>query len=150
MVKGRGGTMAPALHEPGAEQRIRKFTGNKVAIQPRTPAKAIPMIRSKRPLLVFFGITLACLTVVGCQSNSAPPSASVGRSVIAGKTTFVEVPTGQGAPEVVAYTVSGQQVCPECKSVADDYFKTGKLDEQVCKTCGSTINVGQGAVLNSR
>ena len=98
-----------------------------------------------------FAILLLAGLVGGCESAATPSTAAsphLGRSVIAGRTTFVEVPIGQGALQVAAYTVSGQSVCPECESVAEEYMKTGVLRERVCKSCGSTINVGQGQYLN--
>lgn len=93
-----------------------------------------------------FALLLAAGLLSGCQS--AAPSPGVGRSVSAGRTTFVEVPTGQGSYQVVAYTISGETTCPECEKVAAEYFKTGVLSEKVCKTCGSTFNVGQGQIIN--
>ena len=86
-------------------------------------------------------LLLACV-LTGCQSTA--PSSNIGRSVTAGKTVFVEVPGGQGPSQIIAYTPAGQTVCPECRSVAADYFKTGVLSERVCKTCGATFSAGQG------
>jgi hypothetical protein len=110
-------------------------------------AKEIAMFRQtcSLPLCVMFGL-IAC-ALAGCQSASSM-SKGPDRSVIAGKTTFVEVTGGQGSPQLVAYTAPGATVCPECKMVANDYFKTGALSERVCKSCGATINVGQGQIVS--
>ncbi len=81
---------------------------------------------------------------------SPGPSPGVGRSVIAGGVTYIEVPTGQGPPMLVSYSEPGKTECPECKAVAMKYFKTGVLDESVCKTCGSRIVLGQGELLQPK
>jgi hypothetical protein len=110
-------------------------------------AKEITMSRATcfLPLYVTFGL-IAC-ALAGCQS-ATPTAKGPDRSVIAGKTTFVEVTGGQGSPQMVAYTAPGGTVCPECRTVANNYFKNGVLDERVCKSCGATINVGQGQIIS--
>ncbi|MDB5320131.1 MAG: hypothetical protein JWN40_1762 [Phycisphaerales bacterium] len=103
------------------------------------------MLRVTRSLFCVAFALVACASV-GCQSTSMSKGSE--RSVIAGKTTFVEVTGGQGSPQMVAYTAPGATVCPECKTVASDYFKSGALSERVCKSCGATINVGQGQIVS--
>ncbi|MDB5295133.1 MAG: hypothetical protein JWO31_1116 [Phycisphaerales bacterium] len=91
---------------------------------------------------VFAGSALA-----GCQSAS-PPSASLDRSVIAGRTTFVDVPGGHGTRQVVALAPDGQKVCPDCQAVAADYFKTGMLKTHACRACGAPIEVAHSQMLS--
>jgi hypothetical protein len=104
------------------------------------------MIPSCLRLPASVGIVLGAMVMAGCQSTS-PAASSAPPAVIAGKTTFVNVNAGQGPPVLVAYHDSSAGVCPECESVAEKYFTTGVLDEHVCKTCGATINVGQGQLI---
>jgi hypothetical protein len=96
-------------------------------------------------------IVLASLALCGCESmKPAVDSASAGKSVIAGGTTFVEANTGQGPPLILAYTTPGKPVCPECEAVAEKYFETGLLDESVCKTCGAHLYAGQSEVIQPK
>jgi hypothetical protein len=104
------------------------------------------MWRFNRSVLASVTLFVAAFALAGCQSMP-PASASSGRAVIAGGTTFVEVPTGQGSPLIVAYTTPGKTVCPECEAVATKYFQTGVLDESVCKTCGAHLYAGQSALI---
>jgi hypothetical protein len=94
-------------------------------------------------------LVLASLAMAGCQSTH-PAAATAGNSVIAGGTTFVEVPAGQGPPVIVAYTTPGKTVCPECEAVATKYFETGVLDESVCKTCGAHLYAGQAQLIQPK
>jgi hypothetical protein len=104
------------------------------------------MIRSFFPVPASLGIVLGALLMAGCQSATSMPTTAPA-AVVAGKTTFINVNAGQGPPVVVAYTEAGKAPCPECEAVATKYFSTGVLDEHVCKTCGSEINVGQGQLI---
>ena len=90
-------------------------------------------------------ILLLTGALAGCQSTA--PGPAEGHAVMAGRTTFIEVPSGQGPSQVIAYTEPGQTVCPECQRVAEDYFKTGVLDENTCKTCGATFIIGRGEIM---
>ncbi len=104
------------------------------------------MIPSCFRLPASVGILLGALVMAGCQSATPAPTTAPA-AVVAGKTTFINVNAGQGPPVLVAYTDSGKAPCPECEAVAEKYFSTGVLDEHVCKTCGATINVGQGQLI---
>lgn len=104
------------------------------------------MIHSRFRLPASVGMLLGALVLAGCQSASPAPTTAP-TAVIAGKTTFINVNAGQGPPVVVAYTEGGKAPCPECEAVAEKYFSTGTLDEHVCKTCGATIDVGQGQLI---
>jgi hypothetical protein len=99
------------------------------------------MLSPKYRVKVLFVILLVGGGLVGCQTT-APPAES--RALMAGKTTFIEVPSGQGPWQVIAYTEPGHAVCPECQRVAADYFRTGVLDETACKTCGATFVIERG------
>ncbi|MDB5333731.1 MAG: hypothetical protein JWP03_4882 [Phycisphaerales bacterium] len=101
----------------------------------------------KRLLISILAVSL--FAAAGCQSFAPGPAAS-GRVMTAGGTTFVQVPTGQGGYQVVAYSQEGAKVCPECKAIAAHYFETGELDQRVCKVCGASLNVGQGVVANTK
>jgi len=107
------------------------------------------MRRFNCSILATAALLLFALELAGCQSTPAA-SATAGKSVIAGGTTFVQVPTGQGSPLVVAYTTPGKTVCPECQAVATKYFDTGVLDESVCKTCGAHLYVGQSELVQPK
>jgi uncharacterized lipoprotein YajG len=110
------------------------------------------MLRLNRSFLAVAVLAVASFALAGCQSMSPSPAAtaSADKSVIAGGTTFVEVPTGQGQTEIVAYTQPGKMVCPECQAVATKYFQTGVLDESVCKTCGAHLYAGQGELVQPK
>jgi hypothetical protein len=107
------------------------------------------MWRFNRSILAAAALFLFALALAGCQSTPAT-SASAGKSVIAGGTTFVQVSGGQGPPIVVAYTTPGKTVCPECQAVASKYFDTGVLDESVCKTCGAHLYAGQAQLIQPK
>jgi hypothetical protein len=104
------------------------------------------MIRSFFRLPALAGILLGAIVVGGCQSASPAPTTAP-MAVIAGKTTFINVNAGQGPPVLAAYSEGGKAPCPECEAQAAKYFSTGALDEHVCKTCGATIEVGQGQLI---
>ncbi len=104
------------------------------------------MYLRKSSAIPLLSILLTIGATVGCQSMP-PASPQAGRSVIAGGTTFIEVPNGQGGRQVIAYTEPGRAVCPECQAVAENYFRTGVLDERSCKTCGATFIVGRGSIM---
>jgi hypothetical protein len=94
-------------------------------------------------------LVLAGLMLIGCETSN-PASMASGPSVMAGGTTFVYVPTGQGQSQIVAYTEPGKKPCPECQAVATKYFQTGVLDESVCKTCGAHIYAGQSELVQPK
>jgi hypothetical protein len=100
-----------------------------------------------RQLISIFAALLIASS--GCQSANHGAS-TAGRAVVAGPTTFVQVPIGQGGYQVVAYSPAGAKVCPECEATAARYFDIGTLDQRVCKVCGATISVGQGTLVNTR
>ena len=110
------------------------------------------MFRIAFSKVVSNGVVLVAIALGGCSSmkGGGSMSAGPGKSVLAGKTAFVDVPSGQGRHQVVAYTVPGGAICPECEAAAANYFETGDLDHRVCKTCGSTIFVGQGTLVNTK
>jgi hypothetical protein len=58
--------------------------------------------------------------LVGCQSTNARPAED--RASMPGKMTFIEVPTGQGPRQVIAYVEPVQPICPTCQRPAADYF----------------------------
>jgi hypothetical protein len=101
----------------------------------------------KRQLFSIFAALLIASS--GCQSANHATGAPA-RAMVAGSTTFVEVPIGQGGYQVVAYSPPGTKVCPECETTAVHYFNTGAVDQRVCKVCGATISVGQGTLVNTK
>jgi hypothetical protein len=48
----------------------------------------------------------------------------------------VKVPISAGKNKVVGYAGKQSHECPDCKSAAENFFATGKL-EHTCKTCGA-------------
>jgi hypothetical protein len=92
-------------------------------------------------MLALAGIT--GIFAVGCSSNNSQPATSAAISDQAVtcdkcKTTWVSVPhyaTGNPSRAVVAYSEHKEMTCPECRTAAENFFATGKL-EHACKTCG--------------
>ena len=84
--------------------------------------------------------------LVGCQSSEQPMAASHTMSSQAVqcdkcKTTIVNAPHtvsgGQGG-DITVYSSHKEMDCPDCKSAAQNFFATGKL-EHACKTCGGNM-----------
>ena len=95
-----------------------------------------------------FGATT--LVAVGCQTDNKPaqsnPTVSKeGVSCDKCQTTWVQIPNraaGRQGGEVVGYSTQKSHACPDCKSAAENFFATGKL-EHACKTCGGNTEVCQ-------
>lgn len=85
-----------------------------------------------------FTAAAALLLAAGCQANK-PATASeemAKDAVMCSKceTTWVKVPVTQKG-RVVAYSSRKSMTCPDCKSMAENFFTTGKL-QHTCPTCG--------------
>ncbi len=89
------------------------------------------------------------LVLGGCQSNKPSPDAMTGTPSSEGiacdkcKTTWTKVPTMASGPRGRGYAITGysdrkQMVCPECKSMVENMFATGKL-EHTCTACGGNM-----------
>ncbi len=90
-----------------------------------------------RSILLSAIVTSTALVAAGCQSNKpATADATPGEAVMCAKcqTTWVKLPRTEKG-RVVAYTTRKGMVCPDCKSAAENFFATGKM-ENTCATCG--------------
>jgi hypothetical protein len=98
-------------------------------------------------------VTLAALVMgvgmlaAGCESSGSANGGKHDHSTMAAtgdgqavacdkcKVTWRQVPERGGKGRIVGYRTSKSHECPECRSAAENFFSTGKL-EHTCKTCG--------------
>jgi hypothetical protein len=85
-------------------------------------------------------LALTGMLVIGCQSSSERQRVSAGAGEAQAVTcnqcrvTWAKVPyTDRG--RVVGYTTRKSMECPECRSVAENFFQRGKF-EHTCSICG--------------
>lgn len=102
-----------------------------------------------RSLIAAAAAAALSLAAVGCTSGhphqdaSAAATAGTGeqRAVACDKcrTVFAESPVRSGkGGAVTSYVPSKQMVCPDCRGMADTFFRTGKL-EHSCNACKGTM-----------
>jgi ABC-type Fe3+-hydroxamate transport system substrate-binding protein len=98
-----------------------------------------------KSLLVGLSIPALAL-LMGCQSQSDGQKTAAAQSVNSPaltcakcQVTYVKVPTVQ-KNRVVAYTTRKSMECPDCRSAAENFFATGKL-QHTCKTCGDNLEI---------
>ena len=92
-----------------------------------------------RSILLSAMFTSAVLVSAGCQSNKpamASADATPGAAVMCSKcqTTWVKLPRTEKG-RIVAYSARKSMVCPDCRTAAENFFATGKM-EHTCATCG--------------
>lgn len=54
--------------------------------------------------------------------------------------TFVNYPVTGDKGHVVGYAKRPEMVCPDCRSAAENFFKTGEF-KHTCKTCGDSMEM---------
>lgn len=100
--------------------------------------------------LLGFGM-IAALTLAGCTATGeagAKPTASAvpsTQAVVCSKcqVTYVKVPTNDSKGRFYGYTTRKDMECPGCKTAAQTFFETGKLEHQ-CTHCSGTMEVCEG------
>jgi len=105
------------------------------------------MIRGLKGTLIGLGIAGA-LALTGCANGGSAPSGSAQVSPNAVKcskceVTYVQVPVRNQKSRVIGYTSKQQMECADCKSAAENFFTTGKL-EHTCTHCQGTMEVCEG------
>ena len=105
------------------------------------------MIRGLKAGLIGLGMAGA-LALTGCANGGNPPSASAQTSANAVKcskceVTYVKVPVKNEKNRVIGYTSKQQMECADCKSAAENFFATGKL-EHTCTHCQGSMEVCEG------
>lgn len=91
---------------------------------------------------IFLSSAIVALSslLLGCQSNSAnntmASDTTQSKAVTCSKcrVTWVKLPR-RGKGRVVSYTTRKSMECPDCRSIAENFFTRGKL-EHTCSTCG--------------
>ena len=100
-------------------------------------------MRSLKSLVLAVSVP-AVILLAGCQSGGAKAASADAMStkgVMCSKcqVTYVQLPNSQ-KNRVVGYSTRKSMECPECKSAAENFFATGKL-EHTCKLCGDSMAV---------
>lgn len=86
----------------------------------------------------------AGLLAAGCQSQPAVHSPTGGvvsnEAVMCTKceVTWTKVPIDGGKGRVVGYSSQRRMVCPDCRTAAENFFRTGKF-QHTCATCGDSL-----------
>jgi hypothetical protein len=94
---------------------------------------------------IFAAAAIAATTfVAGCQAGAttkpttaATMSAQTAVTCTKCEITWVRDPQTQKG-RVVGYSSRKVMECPDCRSAAENFFATGKL-EHTCKSCGDTM-----------
>jgi hypothetical protein len=92
--------------------------------------------------IVAVGVGAAAF-LAGCASSgngsdsaaAASPSTAVTCSKC--QVTYVQQPVSNGK-RIIGYTTKPEMECPDCRSVAQNFFTSGKL-EHTCAHCGVTM-----------
>src|SRR4051794_12911371 len=92
-----------------------------------------------------FGATLMLgsgLFFAGCAATAPATTANdavSGKAVTCEKcqVTYAQVPDTAGKSRIVGYKTQKSMECPDCKTAAQNFFATGKL-QHTCKTCGDS------------
>jgi hypothetical protein len=105
------------------------------------------MLSTLRAVVWGAAIFASAALAAGCQSsNSGAATTRSAQGVTCSKCqiTWVREPvtTGGGKDHVISYRTRKSMECGDCRSVVDNFFRTGRL-EHTCKTCGDAIEVCQ-------
>jgi hypothetical protein len=93
----------------------------------------------------------AVLALTGCAStgDSGPKTTSAAvpstQAVACSKcqVTYVKVPANDPKGRFYGYSTRKEMECPGCKTAAQAFFETGKLEHQ-CTHCSGTMEVCEG------
>jgi hypothetical protein len=91
------------------------------------------------------GLVIGVTVAAGCQGmakNSSAVDAPSTQAVACSKckVTYVRVPATGPRARTVRYTTEKRMECPDCRSAAENFFATGKL-QHTCKHCGDTLEI---------
>lgn len=84
--------------------------------------------------------------LIGCQSGGASSSSMTGmpsdKAITCSKcqVTFINVPEANDKNRVIAYSKKPEMVCAECRTTAENFFKTGQF-KHTCSVCGDTMDM---------
>ena len=101
------------------------------------------MISQLKMGLLGLGLS-AVLAVAGCQTNEAPAQASHEMSDMAMhcdkcQVTYVKTSYGKPGHAGVGFYETPKMACADCEDHYSNFFKTGKLVEHSCKSCGGNM-----------
>ena len=101
---------------------------------------------------VLAALSLGVVGAGGCQSNHSEgymhkpsPDAMAGTPTDQGvacdkcETVWVHNPEVNQKGHVVGYSDKKQMTCPDCRSMAENFFTTGKM-EHTCNACGGNMS----------
>lgn len=90
---------------------------------------------TKLPLLL--GIT-AVFLIAGCRTDSSATTDAAEKAVSCAKCKIVWVQRPHQIGRITEYRSEKSMSCPDCKSAAENFFKTGKL-VHTCSQCGGEV-----------
>jgi hypothetical protein len=104
--------------------------------------------------IVLAALSLGVAGATGCQSDHSEGHMDMHKpspDAVAGtptndavacdkcKVTVVKTPETNQKGRVIGYSDKKQMVCPDCKSMAENFFTSGKM-EHTCKACGGNMS----------
>jgi protein-arginine kinase activator protein McsA len=99
-----------------------------------------------KKVAILSSVIAAAAFISGCQSSGPKSNAAASTQAVACsqcKVTYVKVPDTGGKGRIMGYRTMKRMECPECRTAAENFFATGKL-ERTCKLCGDSMEMCEG------